>query len=233
MYGYIYLTTNLVNGKKYIGKKVADSFQKWYYGSGVLLKEALDKYGKSNFSVTVLEMLPDGSTDKQLSEREIYWIDKFNAVESDEFYNLDHGGSGWNLPEKRSKRHRESIKANHWSKSERANEIAAKISKGLTGKHLSEEHKKKISESHTNPSPEVRRRLSEAHLGKSLSEEHKSKISESLRGRARDEDVRKRISESSKGKRRITDGYSNKVINKDDPVPIGWRYGVTRFNQAL
>lgn len=34
MYGYIYLTTNLINGKKYIGKHKSLTFDDSYFGSG-------------------------------------------------------------------------------------------------------------------------------------------------------------------------------------------------------
>lgn len=33
MYGYIYETTNNVNGKKYIGKRVSNIYDKYYLGS--------------------------------------------------------------------------------------------------------------------------------------------------------------------------------------------------------
>ena len=41
MYGYIYETTNLINGKKYIGKHKADCFDKSYIGSGTILTRAI------------------------------------------------------------------------------------------------------------------------------------------------------------------------------------------------
>ena len=34
MYGYIYITTNLINGMKYIGKHKASMFDPAYKGSG-------------------------------------------------------------------------------------------------------------------------------------------------------------------------------------------------------
>jgi len=37
MYGYIYETTNLINGKKYIGQSKG-KFKPLYLGSGVVLK---------------------------------------------------------------------------------------------------------------------------------------------------------------------------------------------------
>lgn len=55
------------------------------------------------------------------------------------------------------------------------------ISKGLMGKSLSKEHKRKISRSnqgkkHGPPSEETRRKISEAHRGVPLSEEHRAKM---------------------------------------------------------
>lgn len=49
MYGYVYITENKLNGKKYIGKHRAEIFDKSYLGSGKALKSAIKLYGKSNF----------------------------------------------------------------------------------------------------------------------------------------------------------------------------------------
>lgn len=43
----IYITTNLINGKIYIGQSIHSN--KNYLGSGVKLKKAIDKYGTENF----------------------------------------------------------------------------------------------------------------------------------------------------------------------------------------
>lgn len=55
MYGYIYITTNIINNKKYIGKHKAKVHSKSYLGSGVILNEAIKKYGRSNFTNKVIE----------------------------------------------------------------------------------------------------------------------------------------------------------------------------------
>lgn len=95
MYGFIYITTNHINGKMYIGQKKYDKNNKWksYLGSGIALKRAIKKYGESNFSKDIIE---ECETKETLDEREKYWIDYYNAVESDDFYNIASGGDGGN-----------------------------------------------------------------------------------------------------------------------------------------
>ena len=55
MYGYIYLTTNLINGKRYIGRHKKPFFDPYYKGSGVSLTEAFKKYGINNFTTEIIE----------------------------------------------------------------------------------------------------------------------------------------------------------------------------------
>lgn len=49
-YGFIYITTNWIDGKKYIGQKKFDNYWKGYLGSGKHLREATKKYGRENFT---------------------------------------------------------------------------------------------------------------------------------------------------------------------------------------
>jgi group I intron endonuclease len=85
----IYKTTNLVNGKFYIGKDAKN--KKSYLGSGKVLKHAIQKYGKDNFKKEILETC---NTLEELSEREKYWIKELKAIENG--YNLAEGGVGGN-----------------------------------------------------------------------------------------------------------------------------------------
>lgn len=93
MYGFIYITTNHINNKKYIGKKKYDRRNDWekYLGSGIILKNAINKYGKENFSKEIIE---ECETLDDLNIREKYWINYYNAIKSDEFYNIASGGDG-------------------------------------------------------------------------------------------------------------------------------------------
>ena len=91
-YYFIYLTTNLVNGKKYIGKHFG-FLDDGYIGSGKLLKRAIEKYGKENFQRKILSF---SSSEEENSEKEKYFIALFKACESDLFYNIHEGGEGGN-----------------------------------------------------------------------------------------------------------------------------------------
>lgn len=89
MYGYIYLTTNLLNGKRYIGQRKHSTTEDSYLGSGKYLMPDIVKYGRHNFQKTILEVCDSKS---QLNKAEIKWISKYNAVFDDNFYNIAIGG---------------------------------------------------------------------------------------------------------------------------------------------
>lgn len=89
MYGYIYKTTNTYNGKIYIGQHRSNKFNAEYLGSGVRLNNVINKYGKSAFTC---ELLEECSSEQELNEKEIYWIDKLKATDKNVGYNLMPGG---------------------------------------------------------------------------------------------------------------------------------------------
>lgn len=95
---YIYLTTNLINNKKYIGQHKGELNDN-YLGSGIAFLEALEKYGKENFKKEILEIC----NPEELNEKEKYWIAYYNAYEDDNYYNLTRGGQegdGWEAAHK-------------------------------------------------------------------------------------------------------------------------------------
>lgn len=93
MYGYIYKTTNLINGKKYIGQHRTnlDCLDPNYLGSGKLILEAIQKYGKENFLVEIIKWCED---DEDLNSSEIEIISLLDAVNSNDYYSIAHGGLG-------------------------------------------------------------------------------------------------------------------------------------------
>ena len=91
----IYKTTNLINNKIYIGKDCKNKPS--YYGSGILIKRAIKKYGKENFKKETLEVCNKDN----ICEREIFWISELNSQDIKIGYNICNGGeSGPSLPGK-------------------------------------------------------------------------------------------------------------------------------------
>ena len=197
---YIYMIKNTINNKCYIGKRSCHCpiWEDKYMGSGVYLIKAQNKYGIENFKKEVIEIC---ETEQKAYEREKYWINKYNAVENDKFYNLVDGGYGFTSQD--NKRIRENMT------SEQIQEWNRKVGESQKGKHLSEEHKRKLSESHKGKklSEEHRKRLSEVRkgennpfYGKKLSEEHKKRLSESHKGKKLSEETKIKLSETFKGR---------------------------------
>lgn len=99
-YGYIYITTNLLNGMRYIGQK-SFSQNNWqtYLGSGIAFKNALKKYGKENLKKDIILICYSA---EELNQAEYDLSVFFNVVESSEWYNLVLGGGtsrGWHPTE--------------------------------------------------------------------------------------------------------------------------------------
>lgn len=91
---YVYKTTNLLNGKIYIGISRRDSWRsEQYLGSGKSFTRAVKKYGRENFSKQILEERIE-FTYKDIQELEKYYIKLFNATDTSIGYNISQGGDG-------------------------------------------------------------------------------------------------------------------------------------------
>lgn len=85
-YGRIYLVTNKLNGKQYVGQTITKHSR---HGHGHALRDAYKKYGHSIFSY---ERLTQGDlTEKQLDCFEKFWINVFDSL-APNGYNLEGGG---------------------------------------------------------------------------------------------------------------------------------------------
>jgi len=88
---YIYKTTNILNGKIYIGQsKFEPEENPAYLGSGYILQKAINCYGKNNFRKEILEKCKD---EIQLCERERFWISTLHANDREIGYNISEGGT--------------------------------------------------------------------------------------------------------------------------------------------
>jgi len=157
--GVIYKTTNLINNKIYIGKRIFNKdkfFRNKYYGSGKLLKEAINKYGLDSFNREVLEEVDN----YLLEEREIYWIKFYNSNNLEIGYNLTIGGNSkygrkvGSMSDHTKKKISESVSkylkenGHPFQNKNHSDESKEKIRNKLIGRKLPEEHVKKVADSH-------------------------------------------------------------------------------------
>lgn len=223
MYGYIYLTTNLINNKKYIGQHRSEKFDLKYFGSGILLKEALSKYGKENFRI---ELLKECISEDDLNNSEIYYINLFDAVNSDNFYNIANGGDGhtcdpWN----------KGLKGCYKPTQKQLDALAR-------GRTLpsSEKHKKQLSDRRKGikVSEETRSKLRENQLGRKYGDETKEKHRQALLGSKNpnfggiSDEHKENIRKSSSNRVHIHKGLVNKNVKRDileSYLLDGWELG--------
>lgn len=173
---YVYEIKNLIDNKKYIGfcSKTPDTSLN-YYGSGKIINRVINKYGKENFQKTILKEF-NNEHDARLYEE--YLINKYDAVNNIEYYNLTKGGYGGF--------------SENCKKQQRSIETRKKISKANTGRIVTAETRKKLHDKLKGTKPwntgiprseETKRKLSEALKNKSLTEEHRKNISAAQKGR--------------------------------------------------
>lgn len=107
-YYYIYKTTNLINDKIYIGRHKTNNIEDGYLGSGIILNNAIKKYGKENFKKEIIEFC----NKENINEREIFYIQKFDSVNNG--YNMTYLSTGGNLDsDKYNKRFDKIIRCPH------------------------------------------------------------------------------------------------------------------------
>ena len=89
-YYCIYKITNLLNGKMYIGKHMTSDIEDGYMGSGIIIKNAIKKYGKENFRKEWLMFCED---EDEMNYMERVFVDQ-TWVDRSDTYNMALGGVG-------------------------------------------------------------------------------------------------------------------------------------------
>lgn len=154
----IYVITNNVNGKQYVGQTrcgVAERWRKHWRlaesnkGACRALAEAIRKYGKESFLVDVIQELPLDATQQEIDAAEQAAIRDLGTL-SPNGYNLEEGGKGGRP----------------------CAEALVRRSAALKGKPLSKEHRQKLSEAQRG-----RKRTSASEIAgyKKLAEQRKGK----------------------------------------------------------
>ena len=193
----IYLITNLINQKKYVGitKKTIEERWKDHIDTAYKRKKkyaihnAINKYGPENFSIVLLE-------EHENAQQECYWIDHYKTF--DEGYNLTKGGDGTIgivLTEDEKIERTKRAKILHGGK---------KI--GMYGRKHSEETKQKIRETHI-----LLNRTGQNNplFGKTHSEESKQKMR-----KPKSEKTKMRMSQAQKNRKQDISGEKNPMFGR-------------------
>ncbi|MFW5847598.1 MAG: GIY-YIG nuclease family protein [bacterium] len=115
--GLIYMITNLVNNKKYIGQTIRSIIRriddyKRGVGCNPYIIKAFNKYGFENFK---FEVIDTASNLSELNEKEIKYIIKYNTTNRNLGYNIEAGGknsSASNETRKKLSKAKKNIKQN-------------------------------------------------------------------------------------------------------------------------
>lgn len=202
-FGIIYRIKNEVNGKSYIGQTtvplVVRIKRHRKENKCKAIYAAIKKYGWENFKVIVLCHC---NNKNELDAFEKYYIKKYKSYFKDNGYNLTFGGEGC-------------FGYRHTDQSKN------KISKIHKGKTISDEHKKILSEVHSNRvypprTEEHTRNLIESRAGYVTSDETKLKLSKAfsgknnpMYGKHHSEETKKKIIDSRSGYK-----HSQETIDK-------------------
>lgn len=126
--GYVYLITNLLNGKVYVGKTTFTpeirwrEHIEWSKTQRVYLSHAIKKYGLENFTVSTLAVVHRDSTKElrqALDELEKLWIVCFRSSDSNFGYNMTFGGEGGRPTEAVKKKIAAARKGQKWTSEQR------------------------------------------------------------------------------------------------------------------
>jgi hypothetical protein len=240
--GFVYLTTNKVNGKRYVGQhELADIYtDEHYLGSGRLIIKAISKYGRDNFERKILRYCKNKH---DLDMWEYVYIKMYKTQDHRLGYNIADGNvnsTKCNLAKLPHAR----LKNSAFHKNKRlSDETRQRISLALKGKKVSRETVNKIIESKRRNGTlkhtlEARLKMSKSQkrrylehpetkgmLGRKMSEETKSRLSASIKGVKRkplSEETKRKIGASNSNRVYITDGNLVRRIKIGENIPQGF-----------
>jgi hypothetical protein len=215
-YFYLYRTTNLINGKIYVGVHKTSNLEDGYIGSGKVLNRAIEKYGIENFRKDILEFF-DTAKEMFAKEKEIV-TEEFLLRE--DTYNLKHGGfGGFDYVNKVTDSAAKS-KAGKMGRAKGIERGTLKIGFTAEETQRGRENYRKLY----NENKEFRQSIREA--GRRA-----NKLSQAPEVRARVKETYKEIkhqqgtTNSQYGTMWITNGIDNKKIKSTDTIPEGWSRG--------
>jgi len=221
----IYKTTNLINNKIYIGQDSRNNPE--YFGSGKILNNAIKKYGKSNFKKEILE---ECSSKEELNDREIYWINKLNSMDTNVGYNIAIGGHGGNLGKLVNKKISKTIRQLYDDPNSVYNSIEYKnrLSEGQKGRIVTEETRKKISDAQKGDKAYWHGKKNELHSTKMKEKYVSGELTPWNKGMKYDDITKQKFSEAHQGQIPWNKGKKNIYSEKSKELMSAAKLGKRR-----
>ena len=205
-YHYIYKTTNDISGRYYIGMHSTNDLDDGYLGSGTLLRRSINKHGKENHSIEILEYC---TSREELAARERDLV-SLQEIAKKECMNLKVGGDGGFTVEQAREGGKMSG-AKHADRMKNDPEFNKRISEGVSRSNV----ERFLQDKENYPLVKYRADWT----GRKHSPESIDKMKEVKKSHG------KGLNNSQYGTCWITDEVQNRKINKEDLIPEGWRLG--------
>lgn len=206
MYYTIYKTTNLLDGKFYIGMHKTNNLEDGYIGSGKILRRAIKKHGLENFRKDILFVF---NTQQDMIDKEIELITE-ELVKNPASYNLTVGGWGGNrITDSNHRTH----SLSHMKEMSVRSQNAIK-----TDPLVRARHRKTVANNLKTAHASGKIRY-DTFTGRYHSDESKEKMSNTRKGTGTGEQ------NSQFGTMWITNGIINKKIKINMAIPEGFRKG--------
>lgn len=206
-FNYVYVTTNLVNNKQYVGSHCTNNVDDNYIGSGRLFLKAVKKYGKDNF---IREILEECKTDLIAREKEGYYIEKLNTLNP----------IGYNLSPKGGIGFKGATQSEETKEKQRAWQLG-KTYEELYGPEKAAEMKKKQSKK--------KKGVSTSRKGKGHKKELIERYGE-IEGLSRYNEFIKKQKDSHKDKKQSKETIQKRLISMGDPWNKGKTYKLGKYS---
>jgi group I intron endonuclease len=206
----IYKITNLITNKIYIGQTIGKLKTRWNghknkFGKKNHIRNSIAKYGAENFTI---EEIDRAENIEELNEKEVYWIDFYDARNPEKGYNIREGGA--------NKTHREDSKL--------------KMSISSTGKKHSAETIQKLKDRPI--TDEFRQKMSDTHKGIPRKKEHIEKFTSTFKkNRANHKHIKLTVEDVLEIRRLDKEGWSRKALSEKFGIGrTSVHYVIHKFN---
>jgi hypothetical protein len=211
-----------------------------YTPHGRHIKKLFSKYPQ-RYTYKILE---ENIDQKNLDKIEKDYIKKYNTYNDVDCFNYTVGGGGGDTfskltKYKKIKAIKKRIASNKIVKGTKEfkvkmkpiwKNIGEKNRQNLTGRKLTEQHKKRISNGIQKALKDVTLRNKISHKGQKKpprSTQHKKNISIAMKGKKKSKEHKLKIKEKQKGRKKITNGVQRSWLFLGQDLPLGWRYLVS------